>query len=458
MNKKSKRLFSTLILGFSAILLTGCTKSFCSVQDKAEQMANYEKHNIEKLNKKAEESGLLLPQVAFIQFIDAKVESYVETGNCPTDNEGNPLVSFARYAGYNEKGKPELWYNYDLWCEEARTTLGVANVPSRTYLDYYKKSVKSGVAGTVACLTPEDGKFGLEGNEIYIEGKTWGESFRDYGPVEGLLVYPIGCMLHYFSKAFGTAGVGQVMAIILVTVIIRLIVLAITFPSTLSQAKMGALQPEINALQQKYPNSSTSSSDKQRLAQETMQLYKEHHIHPMMQILFMFVQLPVFICVWSALQGAAVLTQGTVFGLELTTVTLNAITSGSSQTPFAIVLFLMMAIAQIFSTLLPQWFQSWKTREFTVKTTVVKPNQQQGTMKMMSYMMMVVILVMGISLPAAMAIYWFIGALISIVQNLIIEAVQAHSRHHKNKNNRSTPAWKRNKDQKKKDRFSIRKG
>lgn len=457
MNKKSKRLFASVALGFSVLILTSCTKSFCSVQDQAEQMANYEKNNLEKVNKKAEESGLLLPQPIFIDFIDKKVENYISLEECPKDSYGQPLKSFAKFAGYNS-GKAKLWYNFDIWCDEARETIGIENVPSKTYLDYYKRAMKTGVAGSVACLTPEDGKFGLAGNEIYVEGKSWGEAFSDYGPVEGLLVYPIGCMLHYFTKAFGTGGGGQVAAIILVTVIIRLLVLLITFPSTLSQSKMGALQPEINALQQKYPNSQTVQSDKQRLAQETMALYKEHKIHPFLQVLFMFVQLPVFICVWSALQGSAILTQGTVFGLELTTVTYSAILSGTSQTPFAIVLFVMMAIAQIISTLLPQWFQSWKAKEFTVKTTVVQPNQQQNTMKMMSYVMMVFILIMGITLPAAMAIYWFIGAIISIIQNLAIEAFQSHTRHKKNKNGKSSSSWNRNKKDKKKDRFSIRKG
>ncbi len=77
----------------------------------------------------------------------------------------------------------------------------------------------------------------------------------------------------------------------------------------------------------------------------------------------MFIQFPVFIAVWGAMQGSAILTQGSVFGLQLTTVTSNAIMAANSETPFAIVLIIMMAIAQFISSKLPTWFQNWKRKE-----------------------------------------------------------------------------------------------
>lgn len=87
-------------------------------------------------------------------------------------------------------------------------------------------------------------------------------------------------MLHYFTLTFGTSGWGQVAAILLVTIIIRSVVLLITFPITLSQTRMSELQPKIAALQQKYPNIDTNVEDKQRFAQEQMKLYKENKVTP----------------------------------------------------------------------------------------------------------------------------------------------------------------------------------
>ena len=50
-------------------------------------------------------------------------------------------------------------------------------------------------------------------------------------------------------------------------------------------------------------------------------------------------------------------------------------------------------------------------------------------MKIMTYVMMAFVLFMGWSLPVGMGIYWFIGAIISILQSLLTEAIQARVRH-----------------------------
>ena len=192
---------------------------------------------------------------------------------------------------------------------------------------------------------------------------------------------------------------------------------------TLTELSRTAKEQEIQGLAERIQNF-------QQLAQEQMKLYKKNKIHPFRQILVMFIQFPVFIAVWGAMQGSAILTQGSVFGLQLTTVTSNAIMAANSETPFAIVLIIIMSIAQFISSKLPTWFQNWKGKKYstvTVKNEAVE--KQNQSMKMMSTVMLVVIIFMGFTLPAAMGIYWFIGAIISIAQTLIMEAVQTHNRH-----------------------------
>ncbi len=461
MKKQTKGVITVASLGLCAMVLTGCTKSFCSVQDKAELISIYEKNNIKTINEKAAKNGMLLPSDEFIAFIDDKVEEYVASEDCPKDDKGVALRSFAKFAGYNEKGKATLYYNYDKWYQEACVELGVSKCPGVSYISFYKSSLNSGISGKTACLTPEEGDFGLGENQIFVEGKSWGQAFVDYGPIEGLLVYPIGAMIHYFTKAFGMYT-GQVAAIILMTVIIRTILFLVSFPATRSQNKMSELQPQINALQQKYPNAQTNSYDKQKLAQEQMELFKKNHVHPFLQMLFMIPQMIVFICVVSALQGAAVLSQGTIFSTSFTSITYKAILGWNHETPFALILFLLMAVAQAISTLLPQMFQKWKEKKFNVNLVKVQENKQKNSMKYISYFMLVFIVLISLSLPISMAIYWFIGALINIIQTLIMEAINTSRRHKNNKNGGNSGAsWQRNKNKKKKkssDKFSIRRG
>lgn len=455
MKKQTKGVIAVGGLAFCALMMSSCTKSFCTVQDKAELIAIYEKNNIESINKKASNNGMLLPGKEYLEFIDGKVNDYVALEECPKNDEGKALASFAKFGGFNEKGKPTLFYNYDNWYEDACIELGMDKCPSISYVNFYKSSLKSGVSGKTACITPETGEFGSSGNEIFVEGKSWGQAFTEYGVLEGLFVYPIAAMIHYFTKAMGPTG-----AIVLMTVIIRAILFCISLPATRSQNKMSELQPKINALQQKYPNAQTNSYDKQRLAQEQMALFKENHVHPFLQMLFMIPQMIVFICVVSALQGSAILTEGVIFGTQFTSVTYKAILSWGKETAFALILFLLMAIAQAISTLLPQMFQKWKEKKFNASMVKVQQNKQQNSMKYVSYFMLVFIVFISLTLPISMAIYWFIGALINIVQTLVMESLNTHRRHKNNRSGGNSGAsWQRNKSIKKNkssNRFSIR--
>ena len=93
-----------------------------------------------------------------------------------------------------------------------------------------------------------------------------------------------------------------------------------------------------------------------------------------------------------------------------------------------------MAVAQAISTLLPQMFQKWKEKKFNVNLVKVQENKQKNSMKYISYFMLVFIVLISLSLPISMAIYWFIGALINIIQTLIMEAINTSRRHKNNKN------------------------
>jgi membrane protein insertase Oxa1/YidC/SpoIIIJ len=68
---------------------------------------------------------------------------------------------------------------------------------------------------------------------------------------------------------------------------------------------------------------------------------------------------------------------------------------------------------------LPMWFQKQAQSKVahTVKSNAAQSSQSQANM--VSNVMFIMIIVMGFSLPSAMGIYWFIGALISLAQTLL---------------------------------------
>lgn len=400
----------------------------------------------DKFKESVKTNNLYLPSVEFTNFIDDKVNAYVKVDSNFTQkvldlakNEDTKALgervkrSLAMFGGYTEdKEKQVLFQNFDDWTLEFSNQHqdNLLLIPSVAYVTFFKNQIKTGVANQESCLSPTDGLFN-EGN-TYIEGKTWGEAFTEYGFLEGLLVYPVGAMLHYFATWFGNTGVGQVFAILLVTIIVRLLIVVVSIFSTRSQNKMTELQPEIAALQQKYPNSDNDKEQKAALGRETMQLYKKNKVHPFLSILIMIVQFPIFISVWSGMQGSAILTNGSVFNLSLSTSIQTGILAFNSGTWFAVILFIMLCISQFIATRLPAWFQNWQTKKFvpvTVQTTAGDKNKK--TMNIVSYVMIVFICFMGLSLPSAMAMYWFFGSLISITQTLITQAIMAKRRHGK---------------------------
>ena len=321
--------------------------------------------------------------------------------------------------------------------EEQYPGKGVEYTATEEYVLNYVNALNTQVSNSRSCITTVDrdssryGNFGTYGTPVEFSTKDWGYAWSK-GFLEGLLIYPVSWMIDSFTNVFGgpqSNAVSQLLALILVTIIVRLFIFAVSFRSTLQQSKMQALQPELQKIQAKYPNSNTNQAQKQRVAQEQAALYKKHKINPLSQLLVLVIQFPVFICVWGAMQGSAVLASGEFLGLHLAT-PISAALMNFTNWPAnggwwtALVLFVLMGVAQFLSMKLPQWVQNAKNKKRGGKLGKNPAQDQQGrTMKTVSYVMLAVIIFMGFTLPAAMGVYWFISALVSIGQSFLTQAI-----------------------------------
>lgn len=325
------------------------------------------------------------------------------------------------------------------WNNELVATLGANNVMTTNYLNAYKTLLSNKVGTVQSCITVNDGFYGNLNNDplnntVKIEAKAsdfwqgWGEAFSKHGFLEGLLVYPIGVGIENLAHVLGMNGYGQIGAVLIMTVIVRLAFMLITLPSTISQQKMTMLQPEIAKLQQKYPNAQTNQYDKQRLGQAQMALYKKNHINPMTQILVLIIQFPLFICVRNAMRGSASLTSDSVLGLNLSDTIWNVLKDFSNWPTnpgwwTALCLILLMSAGQIITILLPKWMNKKGNKGVAKTVKSETANSQQQQMKWMQIFMVGFVIIMGFNLPSAMGVYWFAGSLFSIAQSLIINLV-----------------------------------
>ena len=347
-----------------------------------------------------------------------------------------------KFSGVEDK----LFANLEGWqaiCYNSpEAGLGRENCPTKDFNDYYKNVLNQKVGNNRSCIATKPGEhyyghYGTNANwEVLITEKNWSYAWNR-GFLEGLLVFPVSWLVDTFAFSFDASlsGFGQIWALILVTLIVRGLLLLISFRSTMSQQKMSALQPEIAKIQAKYPNSNNNQAEKQRLAQEQMALYRRHKIHPFGQILIMIVQFPVFICVWAGLQGSAALSTGQIFNMRLSD-NINAILFNVSGEWYAnvhgwwtaLVLFILMASVQVVSMLLPRIIQKRAAKKLTKTSAIPAQTDQQRQMKMMSIIMVGFTIVMGFMLPSAMGVYWLISGLISMIQTLITQLILAKKR------------------------------
>ena len=366
----------------------------------------------------------------------------------------NQLLDQYRYLKfYTEvKDSNSLWDNWSTLDKNARNdmvtyagTYGISyqidKIPSADFVKVYKNNIETTINNFRGCITTNDGQYGAYGWEekttVAIEGKDYSYAWSK-GFFEGLLVYPIGALVDVMCNAFqglgnglnGTNGWAQLVTILLVTLIVRVFMFIISFKSTMSNAKMNELQPQIAKIQAKYPNANSSQTEKARMADEMNKLYKKNKINPFASLIVMIFQFPIFICVWGAFTGSSWLATGQFLGMNfsdsISSVLFNGANwvNGSAWT--ALVTFILMAASQVFSMLIPQMIQ--KKKQQSIAKTGKNPAQaQQGkTMKIVTWVMMIMIIFMGFSLASAMGIYWFIGALISIAQTLITQKIMDH--------------------------------
>ena len=109
-----------------------------------------------------------------------------------------------------------------------------------------------------------------------------------------LILNPFITVLTVLYQLFNSS----VVAIILFTVLIRLLTYPLTAQQTRASKAMAELQPELKKIQDKYKN------DREKLSQEQMKLYREYGVNPIGGCLPLIIQLPIWIGLYQAINHA----------------------------------------------------------------------------------------------------------------------------------------------------------
>jgi len=93
------------------------------------------------------------------------------------------------------------------------------------------------------------------------------------------------------------AGFSWGTSIVALTIVVRAILIPLTYKQIKGMRALQALQPQIKAIQEKYKN------DRQRMQQEMMRFYQENKVNPLASCLPLLLQLPIFFALFQLLQG-----------------------------------------------------------------------------------------------------------------------------------------------------------
>lgn len=215
----------------------------------------------------------------------------------------------------------------------------------------------------------------------------------------------------------GSAG----LAIILFTVLARLIILPLTLKSLQSTRKMQEIQPQIKELQRKY------GKDQQKVTEETMKLYKEYKINPAGGCLPMVLQFPIFIGVYQAVLH---LTQsspaGHAVGKMIDVLATNGVNVGNlvaqnvGQSQLAGGFLWLSDLGRPD----PYYILGVLSVVFQlIVQLMATPRVQDAQQKAMSQSMLVLPLMfgyLGFTFPSGAVLYWVIGSILSMLQQYVI--------------------------------------
>ncbi|RNF39936.1 membrane protein insertase YidC [Planococcus salinus] len=198
------------------------------------------------------------------------------------------------------------------------------------------------------------------------------------------IVWPLVSAITYFKDLLGTYGLG----IIAVTIIIRLVLLPLMIKQTRSSKRMQEIQPELAKLKEKYK--SKDAQTQQKYQQEMMAMFQEKGVNPMAGCLPVLIQMPILIGFYHAISRMNATPE-----IDLGTFLIFPLAEPS------IILAVVAGLMQL----------------LVLRTGPAMDNPQ---MKAMMYFMPVMIVGFGIILPSALTLYWVIGNIISLIQNMFI--------------------------------------
>ena len=202
-------------------------------------------------------------------------------------------------------------------------------------------------------------------------------------------------VVYVLNAIYGVVG-NYGIAIIIVTILMRIVIFPLTLKQEKSMKKMRDLQPEIEKIKEKYKDSP------QEYQQKTAELYRESGVNPLGGCLPLLIQMPVFVALYWAFSGNAIPADAKFLWFTL-------------KQPDRLFMignfaFNLLPILNVGVTYIQQ--------KIMTNTTSGQESTQQ--MKTMLYMMPLMMLFIFYKMPSGVTLYYLVSGALSLVQQYFI--------------------------------------
>jgi YidC/Oxa1 family membrane protein insertase len=213
-----------------------------------------------------------------------------------------------------------------------------------------------------------------------------------------------------FAQLIGGLGIPYSFgfAIILFTLVIKLITLPLTFQQLRASRAMQEMQPELQKLQKKY------KGDREKLSQAQMELYKEAGVNPLGGCLPTLIQLPVWFALYRALFNLA--NEGVLSGGFFWIPSLAEPRNLSWLWPLppsvgwgTAAAFLVLPVLTVISQIIVQKMM-----------TPPNPDSQQASMNQMMTLMPLMFGFFALQVPQGLTLYWVTSNIFSLIQQYFV--------------------------------------
>ena len=278
---------------------------------------------------------------------------------------------------------------------------------TKTLVDKNKKPVKNPENGqnlvqNILCQPKDKKTIELyEKNKVDIKKLPTCDEFKiTSGKYEGIWTSFFVKPLSFIILKIGMLTKNYGIALILVLLLIKLITFPFTKKTIRQSQLMQQINPEIQKIQKKYEGKQDEASLSKQ-SQEMMMIYKKYNINPIGGCLVAFIQLPIFIAFYEAVQRFPAIFEDTFLKIQLGTTPLVGFKASNFY--LYIILMILIAVSTIYS--------------FKIN---MSGQQMDKSMKSMPIIMSIMIIFTAFFMPSALCIYWIFNNIFSIIQTKLL--------------------------------------